>query len=154
MPTRRLRLMTSQRPEQLRDALQARILHGFPWGFSRDPVRVFRGKVDDRGFLVQCIPRGRNSWMPQCKGTFHPAGAVTEVEVEMRLHPLVLVFGWVWAGTAGMAGVGGILIAVTRGEVAGLVPVGMVAFFFALSLGAFTMGANQSERELHATFGV
>ena len=152
-PTRHLSIVSRLNPEQSHEALRARIRTSVLPSFSRDANKVFRGEVRADGFQVSLIPKGRNAWMPRCKGQVQPHESGSRVEVDLLVHPLALALTALWVAVA-IAGAGfGVTLHVTRGApLATLAPLGILPLFLLGAWGAYSVGLRQSEAELRDTF--
>jgi hypothetical protein len=115
--------------------------------FNR-PTPAFRGSVGADRFLLALVPMGRNSWMPQAKGTLRWDGGLTRVEVRMSLHPLVFVFGLAWLGMVGFVGALLMPVLLAKGEPGAVTPLVMVAFYLLLSGLSFRWGARSTKAAL------
>lgn len=118
--------------------------------------KPFQGEFYGRHFSITRIIRYRNSFLPVVTGSVEPSGAGSRVQVHMRMQVFVMAFLVVWIIAAIAMGIG------IASEVAAhsvdydplllLVPVGMIAFVAAMSLGGFWFEANKQERMLRELF--
>jgi len=110
----------------------------------------FEGEVEGDSFRVSRVINYRNSFLPHVRGRVVPAAAGSRIEGSMALHPAVLAFIAVWCGLVLLIGVGvwGAMLADGRWRPGALVPLGMLAFLWALSAGAFTVEARRARAML------
>ncbi len=56
----------------------------------------FEGEVTDNGFKINRVIRYRNSFLPIIIGTLDNTCGKTQINLKMRLHLFVIVFGLIW----------------------------------------------------------
>lgn len=104
---------------------------------SSDPP--FVGAVKDNSFRLQRNIHYRNSFLPQIRGRMIFVASGTRVNVVMFMHPLVFIFMLFWLASAGYS----------EWRVSGadynasLIPLLLIAFGLALSLGGFLLGSDE-----------
>jgi hypothetical protein len=122
--------------------------------FSNDATKPYQGLVKGLSFEITRIIRYRNSFLPIIVGVIEKNYDGTTINVQMRLHRFVLIFLCIW-----MIPMGGfaimMLIAVLKGsEWNGIsfMPLGMVLFAYALTIGGFNFESSKSKKDLQAIF--
>lgn len=111
------------------------------WPSSANDDR-FEGQIGADSFHVRRIIGYRNSFLPVVDGTVHAAGRGSKIEVQMRPFAFVAVFAAVW--------VAGVSVALfTPMWPFGL---GMLAFFYAMTMGGFWYEASKQEQTLQEIF--
>ena len=70
----------------------------FQWKRSEKP---YKGQIGEHSFLISRSISYRNSFLPQIEGRIHAQGRGSQIEIEMKLHPIVLIFMCVWLSMVG-----------------------------------------------------
>ena len=115
----------------------------------------FEGVVTQNGFTLVRQINYRNSFRPTLYGRFEDTPTGTRVRVRMVMHPLVIVFCIFWAGGVGTGAFHALASWTRAGETgpAGLVPIGMLVFFYVLTTGGFAVEASKGVRFLREVYG-
>ncbi|MBA2684248.1 MAG: hypothetical protein H0U66_07150 [Gemmatimonadaceae bacterium] len=106
----------------------------------------FEGELGIDSFTLTRIINYRNSFIPRIRGRIITTSSGSTVEGTMSLHPAVLWFMSFWFGLLILFG-GGIWVSMLAKGVwqpMGLVPLGMFAFGWTLTSGAFTLEARKA----------
>jgi len=152
IPYRRLELQSPLSPSEVRENLSRVVAskHWFGGGEPKD--KLFEGTVSERSFAVQRIISYRNSFLPQIQCDFGPSDHGTKLTITMQPHWAGIVFMAVWFNLVGAAILSNCIDAFERhalGDIFGI-PLGMLAFGVALTLGGFSPEAIKAERLLIA----
>jgi len=134
----RIRTLARERP-----GFGQSLKESFGWGKGGSPP--FIGRVEGNCFKLYRDIRYRNSFLPRIRGHVNPYRDGSNIEVTMYLHPLVLVFMLFWLGFVGAGAVA--TLGHGKGDHA-LVPLGMLVFGVALTLGGFYPEALKARRIL------
>lgn len=131
-----------------RDAISAQVdsekVFRIGWQ-NRDNVKYFEGTVGTDGFHLRRIISYRNSFLPVIDGTIQGGASGSRIAVKMRMFVFVYVFGAIWAGAA--------LVAIVNAGALGLaIGVGLLLFFYAMTMIGFWLEAGKQERKLRAIF--
>jgi len=125
--------------------------------FSTDGGEL-EGVMTPRGFRVNRIPRGRNSFNAQVIGEIDPAPGGCRIRVHMRMLVVIYAFMAVWlCGVASFMGLSPQtlqnLITTGRGDITfAAVPTGMLCFGVALTNFGFWTSANRLKASLQTLF--
>ena len=115
----------------------------FGWRPEDNPP--FIGKVEGNEFSFYRDIRGRNSFLPRIRGRVLAYRNGSRIEVNMYLHPLVILFMLFWLGGVGSAAAS----MLWRGKgTEALVPLGMFVFGLLMILGGFYPEAIKARRIL------
>jgi len=96
----RFTMKTTLTPEQVRAALEAKVLAGPLLSFELGPrggdPKQFRGELRDTGFTLVRRAVGRSSFAPIVTGTVRAVDGGSEVEVKLALPAQVTLFVAAW----------------------------------------------------------
>jgi hypothetical protein len=151
LPYHRFELTSPLALQAAMDALRAHVEPvkwlRWRWPSSGNDER-FEGDVGADRFNVRRIIGYRNSFLPEVQGAVTTTGRHTRVAIEMRLSTLVLIFIALWC-TGVVAALIGTISANPR-----LIwlPLLMLAFLYAMTMGAFWFEASKQERVLRRIF--
>ncbi len=110
----------------------------------------YEGKISGRYFHINRIIRHRNSFLPRISGTIQPEIDGTIIEVKMQLHVAVIVFILIWC-SACVFTILALLISMIGNKEFHLVaclPLGMLLFMYALTMGGFKSESSKSKKYL------
>lgn len=112
--------------------------------------RDFHGEVGSDRFAIQRRIGYRNSFLPRIRGRIAAEGTGSDLRIWMHVHPFVAVFLLFWIGMVG--NFGGMALSASGGMRMGAayLPLGMVLFAVALTLGGFIPEAIKAKRRLAA----
>ncbi|SHF35155.1 hypothetical protein [Chryseobacterium vrystaatense] len=125
----------------------------FSWG--KKTTKEYEGFVTNSSFEINRIIDYRNSFLPQISGTFKENNGVTQIEVTMKLHVLVLVFLIVWCGFALLFLIGmGVAVGIAEEKISLVlfIPVFMLLFVYALTMFGFKSESKKSREFLKKSF--
>ena len=145
LPFDRFSIETSLTSDEVRNAL-ASAAEPRKW-FRFGPGRCsFEGEVGIDSFRLRRIIGYRNSFLPDIRGRIMATNGGSTVEGTMSLHPIVLGFMIVWFGGVLLIGGAMSVAMLARGvwQPMVLVPLGMLAFGWILTSGAFTFEARKA----------
>lgn len=122
--------------------------------FNRDSTKPYEGYITRQSFEIKRIIGYRNSFLPRISGILEEDFDGTRIKVKMRLHALVIVFLCIWCGFLGIA-----FIAMLSQEFSSpgfnslvLMPLGMIIFAYALTMGGFKFESISSKKDLQSIF--
>ncbi|MCT7982521.1 hypothetical protein NG796_04365 [Laspinema sp. A4] len=122
----------------------------FQWKRSEKP---YRGQLGEHSFKISRIISYRNSFLPQIEGRIQPHGKGSQIEIEMKLHPIVIIFMCVWLSLVGQFALMFLVVLFKEEfEPAFLIPVGMFIFGLVLPLIGFLPEAKGSKQFLRELF--
>lgn len=107
--------------------------------FGNQVTAPFIGSVFDESFKLRRDILYRNSFLPMIWGHIMPNGVGARVSVTMFIHPLVAVFMIFWLGVVAFG-------AVSARGTSSLIPLGMLIFGIALTVGSFIPEAIKAKR--------
>jgi hypothetical protein len=100
---------------------------GFAY-IMRNKTRPYTGRIGSEDFEISRAIRYRNSFLPIIKGRFSDQHDHTEIQVTMRLNPLVVAFMSVWTAGVSIACGATIRDLLTRSPERPFAPVEMLSF--------------------------
>ena len=100
LPGRRLAFESSLGLEEITRRLQHEITAPARPSVDRRP-HLFQGAFGDGQFRIMRSVRGRNSFNPVVTGQLSSGGTGTRIDVQLQLHPLVLILLAIFALIAG-----------------------------------------------------
>lgn len=112
----------------------SRPVYGFKKLFSRSPTTAFTGKIQNSIFAVMPTISGRNSFLPQIKGSITPYLTGSMVYVKFKIHPAVVIFIVAWTGFLGSAGIADLNKGTKPYSGTDLVPFGMILFLLVFAV--------------------
>jgi hypothetical protein len=122
----------------------------FQWKKSEKP---YQGQIGEHSFKISRIISYRNSFLPQIEGRIQPHGRGSQIEIEMKLHSIVIIFMCVWLSLVGQFALMFLVVLFQEDfEPAFLIPVGMFLFGLALPRIGFSIEANGSKNFLLELF--
>jgi len=133
--------------QRLLDVVEPR--QAMRWGWNA-PAKPYQGEVGDRAFQISRIIGYRNSFLPQIEGRIYPQDIGCKIDIEMKLHPLVLGFMLFWLSMVGQIAMISLIAALAEPQFDPtlLVPIGMFAFGCILPLVGFLPQARSSREFL------
>ncbi|HEX8494010.1 MAG TPA: hypothetical protein VF658_14285 [Pyrinomonadaceae bacterium] len=117
--------------------------------FSREH-KEFEGSVTPQDFKISRIIHYRNSFLPIINGQFVKTPLGTRLTVRMTLHPFVIAFLILWSGVIGLSFV--MALRESDGKAAAPFMLGMLAFVYLLTTGAFKWEARKARRRFMQLF--
>jgi hypothetical protein len=154
LPYDKLCIVTSFSPAEVQDRLQLEVKEqeGFSFKnlFSTSSDKYFSGYVTNGNFEFKRIITYRNSFLPIIKGQIRSWPNGTIVYVKMGLHPAVAVFMCIWLGGVGAACISILISGMLYNDFtpAMLIPFGMFAFGYALTMGGYLAERNKAKDKL------
>jgi hypothetical protein len=145
LPFDHFRIETGLTSDEVRNVLAANVepRQWLRFGGNRCP---WEGEVMTEDFRIRRIIRYRNSFLPLLRGRISATAGGCIVEGTMSLHPVVLGFMIFWLSGVFLLGVGiwVSLLAQHAWQPWALIPLGMFAFGWLLTSGAFTVEARKA----------
>src|SRR5688572_27230366 len=133
--TYKTKLMKAEVRSRLNNMVEPRKM----FRFSRGSSKPYEGTIEANGFDIKRLISYRNSFLPVIIGTIQSGISGTTIHVKMRMHISVILFSCVWCFFVGIAAFA-FLPKVINGEEdwqTGLIPFGMLAFMYAITMGGF-----------------
>ena len=99
-------IVSSLSPDVIQARLEGEIsrpVYGFKRLFSRSPGTAFTGKIQNNIFAVMPTISGRNSFLPQIKGSITPYLTGSLVHVKFKIHPITVIVTIAFTGLFGSA---------------------------------------------------
>ena len=154
LPYDKFSIETSLSPQEAVARLSAAVEPRRFWRFGAGK-RAFEGELGPREIRIRRLITYRNSFLPEIRGTIVPTERGSRLDATLRLHGFVLAFLVVWCAFAFIIGGGIVAGALVSGESIGdaLVTLGIVAFAWALTSGAFTFEARKARTILRGLLG-
>ncbi len=117
-------------------------------------ARPYEGSVNSQFFSISRVISYKNSFLPRVKGSIVKDLNGTKINVKMRLHPLVMVFMFIWLGFTGFGFISFLIFSIQRGvlQPAMLMPLLMVLLGYTLMTGAFKVESLQTKEFLFNLF--
>ena len=106
--------------------------------------KAFEGSLFGNSFQIQRVINGKNSFLPQIKGTINESAHGTKILMDLKIQGFVIGFLALWLGGIGVVMVGTIYGIVTQGTNPLFVIAPLIMFAFGIGLAYF--GFN-SEKE-------
>ena len=154
LPYDKLCIVTSLSPAKVQERLQLEVSPKPEWGFKAlfadTGNTYFTGTVENDRFEIIRIIQGRNSFLPVIKGHTETWLNGSRIYVKMRLHLFVAAFMCFWLGGVGVAGVSMLIGGMMNGQFspAMLIPFGMFAFGYAMTIGFYSSERNKAKEIL------
>ncbi|MBD2700512.1 hypothetical protein IC229_07695 [Spirosoma sp. BT702] len=123
--------------------------------FGSSSTMPYEGEITGNRFSISRIIGYRNSFLPQISGVIQADVQGTIVRVKMGLHPLVIAFLCAWVGFAGMllpVSIASLFGSRNQFEKMDLLPLGMLVFVYALTMGGFKFESSRSRNDLLELF--
>ncbi|AFY82768.1 hypothetical protein [Oscillatoria acuminata] len=154
-PSQRFTITTYLSP----DAVQKRLMEvveppltGIQFQRKRSD-KLYRGQIGEHSFKIARIIYYRNSFLPQIEGRIKAHGRGSQIDIEMKLHTVVIIFMGVWLSIIGQVALLSLFALFQEDfEPAFLMPVGMVIFGLALPWIGFLPQAKGSKQFLMELF--
>ncbi|HMN29117.1 MAG TPA: hypothetical protein PKE45_13275 [Caldilineaceae bacterium] len=147
LPYKQFVVDSAYSPEQLQSLLAQAVMPRRSWAERfRPAAKPFEGEITVDGFRISRSISYRNSVLPVITGRFSASARGTRIEIRMSLHPVVVLFAFVWLSGVGSCA----LISVGSWftgdfETVSLIPPVMLVFFYLMVMGGFWWEANQAE---------
>lgn len=92
--------------------------------------KAFEGVLTQNGFQIQRVINGKNSFLPQIKGTIQGGINGTKVQIDLTIHRFVIVFMTIWLSMISFFLIGTVYGIITQdtNPVFAIVPLIMIAF--------------------------
>ena len=112
--------------------------------------KIFEGTLFGDNFQIQRVINGKNSFLPQIKGTINDSANGTKILMDLKVHGFVIGFMAFWLGGVGLALVGTIYGIVTQGTnpLFAIAPLIMFAFGIGLAYFGFNSEKEKSISEM------
>ncbi len=123
--------------------------------FGSGKFKDYEGKLNEDGsFDIRRIISYRNSFLPVIKGQIDQDFNGTQIKVKMRLHLVVLIFMMLWSVGVSLALVIALLFGIVGNEVhpISFIPLGMLLFGYAITMGGFKYESTKSKKFLAKLF--
>jgi len=114
----------------------------------------FEGIVSRDGFKIERAISYRNSFLPILHGTFRPHVNGTQIEIVMKMHPVVVGFSIFWCSAV----LSGLLISLSKSILSHefryevLVTFGMLAAFYLMAILSFGFEVRKAIRLINDMF--
>ncbi|MGL5196497.1 MAG: hypothetical protein ACRC8Y_23145 [Chroococcales cyanobacterium] len=154
-PSERFRITTYLSPDDVQKKLMAVVdppPQGlqFQWKRSEKP---YKGQLGEHSFQISRVISYRNSFLPQIEGRIQAHRRGSQIEIEMKLHPVVLIFMCVWLSMVGQFALMFLTVLFQEEfEPFFLIPVGMFIFGLGLPFIGFIPEAKGSKKFLMELF--
>ena len=123
------------------------------WQHQETRTQLFEGTFADGRFHMVRLVRGRNSFRPVIEGRLSPTPRGTRIDVQLRLHPLVLGLSAILFGIGGLVAVIAAAESLARREPAPqLIVVPLMAAASAVIAVAASLEARKATRLLARVF--
>ncbi|HEY9838440.1 MAG TPA: hypothetical protein V6D27_16265, partial [Vampirovibrionales bacterium] len=102
-PSQRFTITTYLSPDEVQKKL-IQVVDPPPQGiqFQRQrSEKPYQGQIGEHSFKISRIISYRNSFLPQIEGRIQPHGRGSQIKIEMKLHPIVIIFMCVWLSMVG-----------------------------------------------------
>ncbi len=128
-----------------------------------EPIKVFRFNIFKSGsskpyegsfngitFNIYRIIKYQNSFQPRINGVIENDFEGLRIKVKMRLNIFVIIFLFLWFGGVFLGFIGMLVKSFNNSEfeIAILIPLGMLLFAYALTMGGFKYESNKSKKDL------
>ncbi|MCT7970876.1 hypothetical protein [Laspinema olomoucense] len=155
-PSKRFTMTTYLSPEEVLKKLSEVVTPTsnpiqFRWRRSKKP---YQGQIAEHSFKIYRVIYNRNSFLPEIEGQIQAHGRGSQIKIEIKLHPFVIIFMSLWL----------IMLAVVALMILGeglfkeifnlafLMPMGMLILGLALPRIAFFPEAKKSQKFLLELF--
>lgn len=64
--------------------------------------KLYRGKIGEHSFKIYRIIYSKNSFLPEIEGRIKAQGRGSQIEIEMKLDPIVIIFLYFWLSMAAL----------------------------------------------------
>jgi hypothetical protein len=123
------------------------------WRFGAGK-RAFEGEVNAPEFRIRRLISYRNSFLPEIRGRIVPTKDGSRLDATLRLHGFVIAFLLVWFALAFLIGGSYVAHALATGAIGdAAVSIGIFAFAWILTSGAFTFEAHKARTILRELLG-
>lgn len=116
--------------------------------------KPYEGYIKGNSFNITRIIEYQNSFLPRIKGNIENSFGTTKINVQMRLHPFVLVFTLLWCSAAGLGFLAVLSSSIVKGifEPTMFMPLVMLLFGYGLATGGFKYESKKSKQYLAQLF--
>lgn len=116
--------------------------------------KPYQGQIGEHSFKISRIIYSRNSFLPEIKGRIQPQGRGSQIEIEIKLDPFVIIFMYFWLSMVALGAFIflGVALLEQKFEPEYLIPVGMLIFGSVLPRIAFLPEAKKSKQFLMELF--
>ncbi len=123
----------------------------FRWRRSKKP---YQGQIAEHSFKISRIIYNRNSFSTEIEGRIQAHGRGSQIEIEIKLHPFVIIFMSFWLSLVALVAfmILGESLFERNFNLAFLIPVGMLILGLALPRIAFFPEAKRSKKFLMKLF--
>jgi hypothetical protein len=111
VPAARFVIDTEAAPDEVRDRLSSAVAQR-AWMSFRRPEAPFTGTVGTNSFDLRPVLGYRNSFVPRVRGTFASGAVGTQIDVRLRMLPVVAMFMSVWLSLAAAFFIGMLVVAI------------------------------------------
>jgi len=141
IPSDHIEISTSLSKTEVNKKLQKNIQAKRAFEFRLTPPKnqkFFEGKLEGNNFQIQRIISGRNSFVPQIKGSFKESVTGTKITMDLKIHGFVIAFMALWLSGVGLALLGILYGVITQG-IDPLLAIGPI-IMFAFGIGLVHFG--------------
>lgn len=121
--------------------------------FGSYAAKAYEGEISGQAFAIRRIIRYRNSFLPEISGSVGSDYDGTTITVKMRMNILVIIFLCFWCAVVVFVGIAFMAKMIATGfNFLELIPVGLLLFVYALTMGGFKWESNKSKKDLQELF--
>ncbi len=111
--------------------------------------KLYQGQIGEHSFQISRIIHYRNSFLPIIEGRIQPQRRGSQIEIQMKLNPVVLIFMLAWLAIVGQAALLFLVVLFQEEfDPMFLIPVGMFVYGLILPLIGFFPEAQKSKKFL------
>ncbi len=153
LTSQRFTIKTGLKPYQVREKLMGIVEPTYRIG-EKSPTPLYRGKINKDSFQISKIiyytrsDRYRESFFPVLEGQIRAHDSGSQIDIQVKITPGVLIFLAIWLMTAGRAAWVSLMMLQNESLAAFLSPIGIFLFGLAIPLFAFFSIAQQSKKFL------
>jgi Na+/proline symporter len=127
-----------------------RPIYGFKRLFSRPSGTSFTGKIANGSFKVIPTISGRNSFLPQIKGSIMPYLTGSLIYIKFKMHWIVIIFICAFCGGIGVAAISDLNKNTNHEQFKGtaLIPFGMILFLIVFAIVEFKSQSLKAKNRL------
>jgi hypothetical protein len=127
-----------------------RPIYGFKRLFSRPSGTSFTGKIANGSFKVIPAISGRNSFLPQIKGSIKPYLTGSLIYIKFKMHWVVIIFICAFCGGIGVAVISDLNKNTNHEQFEGtaLIPFGMILFLIVFAIVEFKSQSLKAKNRL------
>lgn len=155
-PSQRFTMTTYLSPEDVLKKLSEVVVPTsnslqFRWRRSKKP---YQGQIAEHSFKISRIIYNRNSFTPEIEGQIQAHGRGSQIDIEIKLHPFVIIFMSFWLSLVALVAlmILGKALFEKNFNPAFLIPVGMLILGLGLPRIAFFPEAKRSKQFLMELF--